>query len=276
MLLTRTVRGDRTFDLPGSHQVSVRVRPMAFRHAPAAEPERADLNPVSSTMDQETLQRRRDRTHAIVEGALLGDIALVFLLMRVYLPVPVVRTLLRTLATVPLVMLVQRRGVRVSILAAIASYILFSALTGPILAITAIDISVAAILVGIGRKAGLGPGLNTLWTGPVWALLDLVIPTIASVYIFQYPVGSLIKSAQNFVKLVFNLVIFVMHHIGAPASAITSFKTWEAPAVAHWQYAWIGTMVLYGLLNMYLAAIVSEMVLRQIPDATLARQEKAS
>ncbi|HLJ65723.1 MAG TPA: hypothetical protein VKX16_00005, partial [Chloroflexota bacterium] len=62
-------------------------------------------------MTDETQIRRRSRTHAIVEGALLGDVMLVFLLMRVYLPVPVVRTLLRSVAAVPLVMLTQRRGV---------------------------------------------------------------------------------------------------------------------------------------------------------------------
>lgn len=227
-------------------------------------------------MTEDTLDRRRDRTRAIVEGALLGDIALVFLLMRVYLPVPVVRTLLRTVATVPLVMLTQRRGIRVAILAALASYILFSALAGPILALPAIDIAVAAILLGIGRKAGFGPGLNTLWTGPVYAFLDLIVPTIASLYIFRYPVHDLIQSARNFVKLIFNLLVFVMQHAGAPRSALHDVRGWESGAVAHWQYAWIGAMIVYGLLNMYLAAIVSEMVLKQIPEATLARQRMAA
>ena len=108
------------------------------------------------------LLRRRSRTHAIVEGALLGDIAIVFLLMRVYLPLPVVRTLLRTIASVPFVMLVQRPGLRVAILAAIASYILFSALVGPLLGLSAIDIAVAGILIGLGRKVGLPTLLNTI------------------------------------------------------------------------------------------------------------------
>jgi hypothetical protein len=127
------------------------------------------------------LLRRRSRTHAIVEGALLGDIAIVFLLMRVYLPLPVVRTLLRTIASVPFVMLVQRPGLRVAILAAIASYILFSALVGPLLGLSAIDIAVAGILIGLGRKVGLPTLLNKIWAAVAYAILDLIIPTIASV-----------------------------------------------------------------------------------------------
>src|SRR5947209_2292459 len=95
---------------------------------------------VSSDMNREALLKQQDRTRAIVEGALLGDIGIVFLLMRAFLPLPGVRQILRAVATVPFVMLVQRRGLRLTILAAIASYILFSALVGPILALAAVDI----------------------------------------------------------------------------------------------------------------------------------------
>lgn len=221
----------------------------------------------------DTLLRRRDRTHAIVEGALLGDIAIVFLLMRVYLPVPIVRTLLRTLAAVPFVMLVQRRGVRLTVLASLASYILFSALVGPILALTAVDIAVSGILVGIGRRRGLGVGLNTLWTGVAYAVLDLIIPTIASVFIFQYPISKLVETARHFVRLMFNGVISVMKAIGAPHAAVQQVRGWENPAVDHWQFVWVAVMILIGILNMYLVALVSEMVLKQVPEGTLARQE---
>ncbi|HEX8918083.1 MAG TPA: hypothetical protein VF898_06250, partial [Chloroflexota bacterium] len=154
-------------------------------------------------VDQKSLLKRRGRTHAIVEGALLGDIAIVFLLMRVYLPLPVVRTLIRTVATIPFVMLVQRRGAKLTILAAIASYILFSALVGPLLALTALDIAVAGLLAGIGRHAGLNVGWNTLLTGPVYAILDLVIPTILSIYILRFPIKQLVQSARHFVELLF-------------------------------------------------------------------------
>lgn len=220
-------------------------------------------------MNEEALLRRRDRTHAIVEGALMGDIAIVFLLMRVYMPILVVRTLIRAIACVPFVMLTQRRGLRIAILAAIASYILFSALVGPILALAAIDVAVAGILIGAGRRLGINAPLNTVWTGPVYAILDLVIPTIASVIIFRYPVKDLIDSARHFVRLVFRFLIWTLQHMNAPASTLREVRGWEGPVVVHWQWAWLGTMVLYGYLTVYLAVLVSELVLRQIPSETL-------
>ena len=227
-------------------------------------------------VDDASLLRRRDKTHAIVEGALLGDIAIVFLLMRVYLPVPVVRTLLRTLAAVPFVMLVQRRGLKLTILASIASYILFSALVGPILALTAIDIAVSGVLVGVGRERGLGVGLNTLWTGVAYAVLDLMIPTILSVFIFQYPISKLVETARHFVKLMFKGLLYVLQVIGAPQSVLRDVRGWEGPAVDHWQFVWVGVMILVGILNMYLVALVSEMVLKQVPPDLLERQEAGS
>jgi hypothetical protein len=227
-------------------------------------------------MNQEQLLRRRDRTHAIVEGALLGDIAIVFLLMRVYLPLPIVRTLIRAAATVPFVMLTQRRGIKLAVLAAIASYILFSALVGPILGLTAIDIAVAGVLLGIGRRRGLGVGLNTLWTGPVWAILDLVLPTIAGLLIFRYPVKDLVKAAKHFVQLVFNFFIWLLGQLHAPTSLLHQVGSWETPAADHWQIIWLITMILYGLLNMYLSAIIAYMVLNQIPEHTLETQAAAA
>jgi hypothetical protein len=231
--------------------------------------------PLSSYVKSEALVRRRNRTHAIVEGALLGDIAIVFLLMRVYLPLPVVRTLLRTLAVVPFVMLTQRRGIWLTILSAVAAYILFSALVGPILALSAVDIGVAGILVGVGRRLGIGPALNTLWTGPVYAVLDLIIPTIVTVIVFQYPVDKLAKAAKNFVRILGNLVYAVFHRLGASSDVLHQVNLAKAATADHWVLAWVALMILYGLLTMYLVVLIAEMVLRQIPEETLAHQEAA-
>lgn len=227
-------------------------------------------------MNREALLKQQDRTRAIVEGALLGDIAIVFLLMRAFLPLPGVRQILRAVATVPFVMLMQRRGLRLTILAAIAAYILFSALVGPLLALAAVDIAVAGILAGIGRRLGLGVGLNTLVTGPLYAFFDLIIPTIVSVIVFRYPVKQLSDAARNFVKSVFNLGIYLLKDVHASPAAIHRMNVWKADAAAHWQVAWACSLVLLGLLTMYLAVLVAEIVLRQIPEQTLSRQRAAS
>lgn len=227
-------------------------------------------------MDNEALDRRRTRTHAIVEGALLGDIAIVFLLMRVYLPLPVVRTLLHTIASVPFVLLLQRRGLRVAILAAVASYVLFSALVGPLLGLSAIDIAVAGVLVGLGRKAGLPAGLTAIWATASYAVLDLILPTIASIYIFRYPVHDLITAGRRFIRLVFGALINILTGLGAPKDVTNTLHAWQASAVLHWQISWVVLMMFLAFLNIYLVVLVSEMVLKQMPEETLTTQRAVS
>jgi hypothetical protein len=221
------------------------------------------------------MERARVRTHAIVEGALLGDITIVFLLMRAFFPVPPVRALIKAVAVIPFIMLTQRRGIKLTILAGLASYILFSALVGPLLGLAAIDASVAGILIGAGRRWGVGPALNTLWAGVAYTILDIIIPTIISLIIFRYPVGELIKSAKNFVNLVFKLGTWVLEQAHAPASAVATWESWKTPTVDHWVVAYLAISLLYGLLNIYLAVLVSQMVLRQIPEKTFLVEEAA-
>ncbi|MGH2441971.1 MAG: hypothetical protein ACRDFX_02260 [Chloroflexota bacterium] len=208
----------------------------------------------------------------MVEGALLGDIAIVFLLMRAFIPLPGVRQLLRAVATVPFVMLTQRRGIKLTILASLAAYILLSALIGPLLALAALDVAVAGILAGAGRKFGLGIATNTLVTGPLYAFFDLFLPTIASIYIFRYPIKKIVEAAKNFIKLVFNFVVYVLNRAHVSRVTIHHVDQAKAWATAHWVVPWFGSLVLLGLLTMYLAVLVSEMVLRQIPDETLESQ----
>lgn len=221
------------------------------------------------------MERARARTHAIVEGALLGDITIVFLLMRAFFPVPPVRALIKAVAVIPFIMLTQRRGIKLTVLAALASYILFSALVGPLLGLAAIDVAVAGILIGAGRRWGMGPAINTLWTGVAYTVLDIIIPTIVSIIIFQYPIHSLVKSARNFVGLVFKFGAFVLQHAHAPASVLSTWQSWRGPVTANWPIAWLAVSLLYGLLNIYLAVLVSEMVLRQIPEQTFLVEEAA-
>jgi Predicted membrane protein (DUF2232) len=226
-------------------------------------------------MNEEMLLQRRERTHAIVEGALLGDIAIVFLLMRAYLPILFVRPIFAAVAAVPFVMLTQRRGVKIMLLSAAASYILFSALVGPLLALRAVDVAVAGLLIGVGRRIGFGPALNTLLAGPVYGFLDYVVPTILSIIIFRFPIHDLIKAAQNAVNLVFHLVQYFLTRFHAPASVHHQVQGMAHTAAGHWQIVILVVLVLQGVLNIYLAALVSELVLKQIPEQTLARRMAA-
>jgi hypothetical protein len=227
-------------------------------------------------MERQTLEQRRDRTQAIVEGALIADIALVFLLMRAFLPVPGARQLIQALATIPFVLLVQRRGVRLTILASISSYILFSALVGPLLGMAAINASLAGLFIGIGRRLGFGPVINTFFTGPVFAFFDLLIPTLASIWLFHYPIDKLIGAAKNFIKLVFNFVISVAKFANVSHSGVSALNDAKIWSVVHWQAGWLASYAVLGVLTTYLAVIAAEIVLKQLPQELLVRQRAAA
>ena len=86
--------------------------------------------------------------------------------------------------------------------------------------------------------------MNTLWTGVAYAVLDLIIPTIASVFIFQYPISKLVQTARHFVRLIFRGLIYVLQTIGAPQGVLHEVRGWENPAVDHWQFIWVAVMIL--------------------------------
>ena len=251
---------------------------------------------VSRPATRRDIASRRDRTHALVEGALLTDIAIVFLLMRAYLPILFVRPVLLAFAAVPIAMLVQRRGFKLTVLATIAAFILFSALVGPLLGIAVLNAAIAGSLVGLGRRVGLNIALNLLWSGVVYSFAYIMLPTVLSVIIFRYPVGKLIKGGKNFIDLMFRLIRFtgermlnilrqLLTAFHAPAGALHQITVWqgglqhirtfERPLLDHWQITWMISSIIYGILTMYLIVIVIEIVLRRVPDQTLERQRAA-
>ena len=223
-------------------------------------------------MNDDLLLARRDRTHALVEGALLTDIAIVFLLMRAYLPILFIRPVLLAFATVPIIMLVQRRGIKITILAGVAAYLLFSALVGPLLAFAVINASIAGIFVGLGRKIRLHPVVNTIVAGAMFALFALVIPQIVAVFVFRYPVHDIVKSAQNFVGVSFRFFRYLATRVHAPHEVIHQLQVWQKPVQTHWQFAWLGLVILSGITSVYLSVLVAEIVLNRVPGYTLARQ----
>lgn len=224
-------------------------------------------------MDRNVLLERSEHIHGLVEGALLTDIAIVFLLMRAYLPVLILRPTLLAMATVPIVVLVYRRGVKTTILACIAAFILFSALVGPLLGYAVVHITLAGILLGMGRRAGIPNWLNFLWTGPLFAIFDVVVPTIVSVIVFRYPIHDLIQSAKNFIRLLINVTEFLLKAIQAPASAVHTVQGWEQPLLVHWEWLWLGVAILFGGYGtILLIVIVVDIVLRGIPSYVLSTQ----
>ncbi len=137
------------------------------------------------------------RNQKIVEGALLADVAVVLLLGRVYLPIPLVRTAWRFMAAAPFVLLAQRRGIKTAIMSGIVAYLLLTALVGPTLALTALDTAFAAILIAAAIHWQWPRAVTAVVAGLVYAACDIVIPTIFFAIVFRIPVTTLVADVRN-------------------------------------------------------------------------------
>ena len=169
-------------------------------------------------------------------------------------------------------MLMQRRGFKITFLAGIAAYILFSALVGPLLAFAAINAVAGGIYVGFGRQIRLNPVINTFVAGFLYAVFNLILPQIIGVIVFRYPIHDLVKSAQNFVAETFKFLEWLAARFHASPAAIHQLQAWEKPVEQHWQWAWFGLWVFNGLTTMYLAVLVVQITLSRVPKYTLQRQ----
>jgi hypothetical protein len=164
--------------------------------------------------EQNSAQRHSSRNRQIVEGALLADIAAVLLLGRVYLPIPVVRTVWRLLAAAPFVLLAQRQGIRTMIMAGIVCYVLLTALVGPTLALTALDTAFAALIIALSYKWHWPRGVIAVVGGLVYTVFDIVIPTVLFIVVFRVPVSTLINGLRTGLGSLFR--------VGGQAASITN------------------------------------------------------
>ncbi len=240
----------------------------------------ADLRPLAQ-LDEDGGGRQSSRNRQIVEGALLADIAIVLLLGRIYLPIPVVRTVWRLLAAAPFVLLAQRQGIRTTIMAGIVAYILLTALVGPTLALTALDTAFAALIIALSYRWHWPRGVTAVIGGLTYTVFDIVIPTILFIAVFRLPVSTIVSGIHNGMKSSFRItaeIANVLNHVlravfGAQAPQIPahSFQVFgyhlTSYVMAHWViFALIAASCL-GIANIAGYQASAELVLERLPDS---------
>jgi len=97
-------------------------------------------------------KRKAPDARAIAEGALLGDLTVMLVLIALY--VPYAGPALATISPIPFVLLIIRRGWRVSLEATIVACMLIGFLTGPFSAFAVVVLMVRAAALGLGLRRG--------------------------------------------------------------------------------------------------------------------------
>ncbi len=117
-------------------------------------------------------RNRAPDARAIAEGALLGDLAVLIVLISLY--VPYAGPAMATISPVPFLLLLVRRGWRVAIESAVVASLLVAFLTGPFSAIAVGTLFLRGVSLGIGLRRGWRVSRTILaGTAFLWVFLVL-------------------------------------------------------------------------------------------------------
>lgn len=222
------------------------------------------------------------RNRQIVEGALLADIAVVLLLGRVYLPIPIVRTVWRLLAAAPFVLLAQRQGIRITIMSGVVAYLLLTALVGPTLALTALDTAFAALIIAGALHFGLPRPLTAVLGGLIYAACDIVVPAIFFAIVFRVPFITIVHDVRNGMRGGFQIIAQMVRDANAVMAGVFGHGVVQLPAagiqqlgdgltaflVAHWVTFALIVAAVAGIGNIFAYQAATDLVLNRLPDSS--------
>jgi len=246
----------------------------------------ADVEHAAPLAGPHTVARRNRQ---IVEGALLADVAVVLLLGRIYLPIPFVRTIWRLLAVSPFVLLAERRGIRITIMAGLISYLLLAALVGPTLALTAFDTAFAAVLLAVAGMWRWPRWVTVPVMGLIYTIFDIVLPTILFAVLFRIPASTLVDDIRGTLRSLIRIagsLLMVVNHLsalvfghGAPRVPVHSLQSLgydvSAAVFGHWIVSALIVAAIVGVANVGAYAAAADIVLGGVP-AEMRTREPAS
>jgi hypothetical protein len=228
------------------------------------------------------------KNRRIVEGALLADVAVVLLLGRIYIPIPGLRMLWRLLAASPFVLLSHRQGFRIAIMSGLVGYVLLTAFVGPSLALPALDCALAGMLIAAGQKLGWPKLVITAVCGAIYAVCDIIIPTIAFSYIFRLPFTVLVRDVRSGIQGFFKDTGRVIELLNQLLRALRgrNTATLDAGAVEHfgvvlsaffstnWVWLLVAAGFVIGVVNMFGYQLAAEFVLTRLPSNVVERPSR--
>ena len=135
---------------------------------------------------------------AITESALLMDVTVLLVLLRVLFPVPGLQGIIRLACPIPFVLLALRRGPRAGIVATVASFVLLSCFVGPILAAQNI-----IVFGGLGTLFAWAAqhrwrSVVTVVVGAtLYGLGYLLPPFLFGLYVLRINLGHVLREVHN-------------------------------------------------------------------------------
>lgn len=130
-------------------------------------------------------------TRALVEGALLTAITILFCVLDAYIPI------FALVYPVPIVVLVVRRGVRAGALATFIAVLGTSALTGPLQGLTVLaKVGIVGITLGACLNRRLSAARTIILTG-VAVVVSVGLTLAVSILVFDFNLGQLTQAVEE-------------------------------------------------------------------------------
>jgi hypothetical protein len=246
------------------------------------------IQPAAAGAGVDSAQASRNtKNRRIVEGALLADIAVVLLLGRVYIPIPVVRTVWRLLAGAPFVLLAERQGIRVTVMSGLVAYALMTALVGPTLALTVLDTAFAAIIIALAVRWRWPRVMVAVVGGLIYAVCDVIVPTILLAMLFRLPISTLVQGVRTAMRGAVRLATEILDALNKITGRLLGHSAPRLPAaslralgydftafvIGHWVlFAFIAAVAM-GMANIFGYHAAADVVLERLPPSTRTRQD---
>ena len=147
----------------------------------------------------------------IAEGALLADIAIVFQLLTLYLPIG--GDFFRVLIFIVYAVLVLRRGLYVGVMGMIVALFLSAIMTGPQSGITMLLEAVGGLFLGFTMKHRMSHVLLLL-TGITCGALALYIVLFLSTFLLGLPFTTLVRGLHNAYNTAMSLITVLSASVG--------------------------------------------------------------
>ncbi len=203
---------------------------------------------------------RRLSAIEIAEGALLADIAVVFQLLTLYLPIG--GDFFRVLIFIVFAILVLRRGLYVGIMGMCVALFITGIMTGPQLVVLLLLEAMGGLFLGFTMKHRLSHFL-LLFIGTTSGALALYILIFLTTFLFGLPFNSLVLGLHNTYNAAISLMSVLTSSIGlgpwwqhtfypllVPLAAFGFKYWWALYYLALWVLLCPFVIVIYSVTNM--------------------------
>lgn len=213
--------------------------------------------------------QQRSSIVGLVEAALLLDIVVVLCLIRTFIPIPGFQGIVRLVCPAPFVLLGLRRGVRSCSVATVGSFIVLSALVGPIFGTQILVYGLLGTVYAAAARARLpyilALILGTIVYGGYIAVLSVGVPLLLGVVNLHISTGVLIGKIQTQLRsaghAIGNLHLGPLSVHGLPIGGPRSLFHWT---LDHWLAALIAIVVIYGVINSWAFLFVTREILARV------------